>query len=93
MKNKIIHNSIPNKNSVHKKNMNIISNKQDNTLRKNKKKSYSLPKNTIINILSIFCKYKNKKCIYAQHLLKKKKIKKNVKKIFNTKKINQYKKK
>ena len=84
MKNKININSKINNRLIMKKN---IENIQKKPLTKKSKFSYSLPKNIIINILSIFCKFKKKDCFNVQHLIKKKKkFSNNTKKILNNEK-------
>ena len=84
MKNKININSKINNRLIMKKN---IENTQNNSLRKKPKYNYSLPKNIIINILLIFCKFKKKESFNVQHLIKKKKkISNNTKKILNNEK-------
>ena len=81
MKNKININSKINNKLIMKKN---IDNTQKKSLRKKSKFNYSLPKNIIINILLIFCKFKKKESFNVQHLIKKKKrISNKTKKILN----------
>ena len=84
MKNKININSKINNKLIMKKN---IDNTQKKSLRKKSKFNYSLPKNIIINILLIFCKFKKKESFNVQHLIKKKKrISNKTKKILNNEK-------
>ena len=84
MKNKININSKINNRLIMKKN---IENTQKKSLRKKPKYNYSLPKNIIINILLIFCKFKKKDCFNVQHLIKKKKkISNHTNKILNNEK-------